>query len=241
MTAACRVGKEARMQKRRLQLKRPSRPRGSKQDEERRRFHHLHNNFAAIRLWLTFLRETSCPKCRYWRTAFWRSTATCTTRRPRSGSGSGSRRRRLAGPGPRPAKLHGDSRRDSSCCRVATVDTWSALSSTRDRCVLLLESSCPQCRAVSNEVAEAIRREPQRGAGVDQKTGAAPDVLRGPCPTRESPASKAIELSRAETPHSAPPGCAGAQARRRLHLCFPPRIRPPRRPIRRNPQSNPGV
>src|ERR1700694_372327 len=31
---------------------------------------------------------------------------------------------------PRPAKLHGDSRRDSSCCRVATVDTWSALSST---------------------------------------------------------------------------------------------------------------
>jgi hypothetical protein len=52
------------MQKRRLQLKRPSRPPGTKQDEERRRFHHLHNNFAAIRLWLTFLRETSCAKCR---------------------------------------------------------------------------------------------------------------------------------------------------------------------------------
>lgn len=52
------------MQKRRLQMKRPSRPSGAEPDEERRRFHHLHNNFAAIRLWVTFLRETSCAKCR---------------------------------------------------------------------------------------------------------------------------------------------------------------------------------
>jgi hypothetical protein len=51
------------MQKRRLQMKRPSRPSGAELDEDRRRFHHLHNNFAAIRLWLTFLRETSCAKC----------------------------------------------------------------------------------------------------------------------------------------------------------------------------------
>ena len=53
------------MQKRRFpELKPAGTPSLSRTDEDRERFHHLHNNFAAIRLWLTMLRQSSCARCR---------------------------------------------------------------------------------------------------------------------------------------------------------------------------------